>query len=223
MFRLPHTIPKTQLRRSKIKDYIPGENDKAFQQWLKDWRQKTSEDLYGVCCVKYLGCSNVMTDHTLGQICDAAHQNLIASTDDLYKETRWHLAYERGQTIVNKIKEMVPAVLLPPKTVAIRRCSMCGQPGHNSEFFAKLLSTDILVIFESQNVHQIAPSMSQLGEPGCQTAVQQGHVPVMLQLPRFVLNKYRASLASHKQVFITHECDSEMLQIVSDSSLIQFR
>lgn len=138
-FRVPDTQLKTQLRRSRIKDYIPDKNDEKLRQWLEDWRRKTSIELYGVHSVKHFGFSNVMTDHTLSQICDAAHQNLIMSTDDLYKETRWHFIYQYGQTVVGKIREIKPVVPLPVKTTTARKCSKCGQPGHNSEFIISLL------------------------------------------------------------------------------------
>lgn len=141
MFRVPNSQPKTQLRRSKRKDYTPNKDDEKLRQWLEDWRRETSKNLYGVHFVRHFGCSTVMTDDTLGQICDAAHQNLIASTNDLYKETRWHFIDKYGQIIVDKIRDIIPRVIAPPpsKPPTVRKCSKCGQTGHNSEFFTPLL------------------------------------------------------------------------------------
>ena len=84
--------PVTQPHGSKTKDYIPDENDKILRQWLNDWRQESSEDAYGKIVVRYFGCSSFMPNNTLERICDAAHYDLIASIDDLNKETHWHLA-----------------------------------------------------------------------------------------------------------------------------------
>ena len=137
MFRVPDAGPKTQPCRSKIKDYVPNENDKIFQLWLDDWRQETSEYLHGKACVRYFGCSNVMTDTVFERICDAVHNNLIASVDDLYKETRWYLTNKYGQVIVDEIKEIVPVAppqkSRPTTTPKPRKCSNCGQLGHISE------------------------------------------------------------------------------------------
>ena len=101
-----------QLRRSRMKEYVPNENDKELRRWLDSWRWKISRDIYGAPCVKRLGCSNFMADGLLDQICAAAHHNLITSIDDLDKETRWHFIKEYGQTLVDKIKEIIPIV--PP-------------------------------------------------------------------------------------------------------------
>jgi len=131
---------KTRSRRSEVQDYVPDENDKKFRQWLEDWRRQTSEDLYGAYFLGYFGYSNVMTTYTLDRICDAAHQNLITSTDDLYRETGWHLTDEYGQIIVDKIREIMGgSAPPPPKKPAIRKCSKCGQPGHDSKFVVSLL------------------------------------------------------------------------------------
>ena len=113
MFRVPDAGPKTQPRRSKIMEHAPNENDKIFRLWLDDWRQETSEYLRGKACVRYFGCSNVMTDTVFGRTCDTVHNNLIASVDDLYKETHWYLTKKYGQVIVDKIKEIEPVA--PPQ------------------------------------------------------------------------------------------------------------
>ena len=76
-----------------------------------------------------------MTDHLLQRVCDATHHSLINSTDDLYKETDWHFTDEYGQTVVDKIKEIVPIAPQPSKTATVRKCSKYGQPGHISELF----------------------------------------------------------------------------------------
>jgi len=142
MFQTPDTRPQPQLRRSKIKDYIPDENDDILQQWLDDWRWYTSEEVFGKASVRYFGCSNVMLDATLERICDAAHHGLIRSIDDLYKETQWHFTDQYGQIIVDAIKDMIPAA--PPQesrpaTAKERRCSVCGEVGHTSEHYNSLL------------------------------------------------------------------------------------
>jgi hypothetical protein len=62
MFQVLDPPLKSQLRRSKVKDYTPDEHDKELHQWLKDRRQKTSEEDYGLPFVKHFGCSNIMTD-----------------------------------------------------------------------------------------------------------------------------------------------------------------
>lgn len=140
MFQVPDPPPKSQLRRSKLKDYIPDEHDKELHQWLMDWRQKTSEEEYGLPFVKHFGCSNIMTDQVLSRICDAAHQHLITSTNDLYKESRWHLTQKYGQMVVDKIKETIPAAPPPSKPTTVRKCSKCRQPGHDSELLKMLLA-----------------------------------------------------------------------------------
>ena len=144
MFQVFDPAPKTQLRRSQIKDYIPTESDKNLRKWLDDWRRKTSKEVHGEYCVRYYGPLNIMLDDTFERICDAAHHNLITSVDDLYKETRWHLTYEYGQTIIEKIKEII-LVDLPPSTAPHpvkqpqpRKCSSCGQVGHTSELSMQL-------------------------------------------------------------------------------------
>ena len=162
MFQVVSPPPKTQLRRLKIKDYIPDKNDKELRRYLNDWRQKTSVDAYGALFVKHAGYSNIMTDHLLDRICDAAHHNLIASVDDLYKETRWHLIDKHGQTIVDKIRDTIPAPLPPSKTTTVRRCSQCGQTGHNSELFAALPSYPRFGNLKSQDVRSIAQNIPRL-------------------------------------------------------------
>jgi hypothetical protein len=140
MFQVPNAGPKSQSHRSKIKDYIPNERDKKLRQWLDDWRQKTSEDVYGKSSINYFGCSTVMLDSILERICDAAHQNLISSVDDLHKETRWYLTHKYGQTVIDAIKTIMPATLPPSeshpaKTPKVHKCSSCGRVGHTSELF----------------------------------------------------------------------------------------
>ena len=162
IIQVPDTVPGTRSHWPKAKDYIPNENDKRFRQWLNGWRRKTSEDTYGKDCASRLGYSNMMLDDTFELICDAAHDNLIASIDDLYEETRWHLTGKYGQTVVDKINEIIPSPLpskphpasipqgrkcpipspLPSKPHHApiskgRKCSNCGQTGHNSERFPK--------------------------------------------------------------------------------------
>ena len=146
MFWVPNLHSKSQPCRSKIKDYTPDNNDKTLQEWLKDWRRKTSKDIYGVHCVKHFGYLNVVADSTLDQICDAAHQHLISSTNDLFKETHWHLTNEFGQTIVDQIKEVIPAAPPPLKTTATRKCSQCGQPRITVSTLQRIYPTHILVI-----------------------------------------------------------------------------
>ena len=61
-----------------------------------------------------------MLDETFEQICDAAHHNLIASADDLYKETRWYLTHEYGQIVFNTIKQIIPADTPPSKSHPVK-------------------------------------------------------------------------------------------------------
>ena len=123
MFQVQDPRPKTQLRRSKKKDYIPNENDKRLRSWVDDWRRKTAVGTYGAACVKRFGCSNIMTDQVLDQVCHAAHHGLISSVDNLYKETRWHFTYKYGRTIAEKIKEMLPIAPPPAKVATVWKCS----------------------------------------------------------------------------------------------------
>ena len=134
MFQAANPQPKIQSRRPKvlIEDYTPDENDKKLRQWLDGWRWEISRDIHGV---ENFGCLNFMTGHLLQRICDAAHHNLINSTEDLYKETGWHFTDEYGQTVVDKIKEITPIAPQPSKIATVRKCSKYGQPGHTSELF----------------------------------------------------------------------------------------
>ena len=75
-----------QSHQWKVKDYVPNENDKKLQEWLNDWRRRTNKEVHGEAWVEHCGPSNIMLDETFERICDAAHHNLIASADDLYKK-----------------------------------------------------------------------------------------------------------------------------------------
>ena len=137
MFQVPNPGSKNQPRRSKIKDYVQNENDKKLRKWLDDWRRKTTKEVHGEQCLRYYGPSNIMLTETFDRICDAAHHNLIASVDDLFKESRWFLTYKYGQIVVDAIKEIIPVDPLPSeshptKTRQPPKCSSCGQVGHTS-------------------------------------------------------------------------------------------
>ena len=159
-----------------------------------------------------------MADSTLDQICDAAHQHLISSTNDLFKETRWHLTNEFGQTIVDQIKEVIPAAPPPLKTTATRKCSQCGQPGHNSEHFTTHIPYPHSGNFDPKNVCCIARSIAQPVELSHQAAVQWDQVLVTIRPSHFVL--IQMNLVHRIRLHITHECNLE-LQVVSDFASIQ--
>jgi len=173
MFRVPNAGPKTQLRRSKIKDYIPNENDETLQQWLNNWWWETSENVHGWPCVRYFSCSNIMSDSILERICDAAHHNLPTSIDNLYKETRWHLTHEYGQVIINAIREAIPAAPslepCPAPAPKPRRCSACKQVSHTSEHHVTLLYlhfSDYRTAERSVQCPRYMPhTAEQVGEP----------------------------------------------------------
>ena len=177
MFQTPNTRPEPQLRRSRIKDYIPDDNDYILQQWLDDWRWYTCEEVFGKASVRYFGCSNVMSDTTFERICDAAHHGLIRSVKDLYKETRWHLTGRYGQIVVDAIKDAIPAVpppeLHPATTPKPRKCSLCGEPGHTSERHGTLLYLHLIDSIErSVTCSKYASSTANRAEkPGRSTGM----------------------------------------------------
>jgi len=214
-----------QPRWPKVKDYIPNETDKTFRQWLNDWRRETNEDTFGRDRVGRPGCSNIMLDDTLELICDAAHNNLIASVDDLYKETRWHLTGKHGQTLVDKIKEIIPAAPRskpkpkpkprlesnlkfrreqpkphPTPVPKPPRCSSCGLIGHNSERFPVLRHTHVLVISKSQNGHGSAQTTCRVRLNGSGSRVAEQAKDALSIIPRALhsaLNQRPANLTHH--------------------------
>ena len=218
------TGSRTQSRWPKAKDYIPDENDKMFRQWLNDWRRKTSGDTYGKACVRRIGYSNRMLNSTLELICDAAHKNLIASVDDLYKETNWYLTDEHGQTVVDKIKELTPtappskshpAPVPKPRRV---KCSNCGQVGHTSERFPALCRIYVSVILQSQNGQSSVQSTPRirLNESRNRAAAQAQHA--LSVTPRALystLNQRPANISHHIQPCINIGCDLGISQTVS--------
>lgn len=212
MFRVPDTGPRTQPRRSKVKDYVPNENDKAFRSWLDIWRRETSEAAHGKPCVRYLGSSNIMLDDTFEKICDAVHHNLINSVHDLHKETsRWNLTHKYGQIIVDSIKNIIPAVPPPTATTTTakqRRCSSCSQVGHTSGFpFGGLQSCHMSVTPKLQNAHNIARQICRVQSL------------VILQVSCFVSTLVHQSYVRLRR--ITLECDLAMLRTVPVGNFIQ--
>ena len=112
-----------------------------------------------------------MPNEVLDCICNAAHYNLIPSVSTLAKETRWHLAKEYGQKVIDIISEMQPAPLSPsplqtpstaPKTNHRElTCSSCNQPGHSSKFFEQAVQDKLILITKSaQSVVQTTTRIS---------------------------------------------------------------
>lgn len=105
-----------------------------------------SKTIFGELFTQGLGCSTFMPNEILDSICDAAHFNLITSVETLAKETRWHLAKDHGESVVQIILETFPPassqLLVPPVVLVTSTsgpkaremiCTSCGQPGHSSE------------------------------------------------------------------------------------------
>lgn len=114
---------------------------------LNEWRWKVATEVFGEPFTEDFGCFTFMPDEVLDRICDTAHHDLIISTDTLAKETRWHLAKEYGQSVIDIISKVRPAINLQPEPQAVaavattsgpkpreQTCTSCGQPGHNSGF-----------------------------------------------------------------------------------------
>ena len=139
---------KPQPRRSTMKPYEPSKDDKMLRKQLNEWRWKMAVEVFGELFTEDFGCSTFMPDEVLDRICDTTHYDFITSIDTLAKETRWHLAKEHGQSVVDIILEMRPAItsqtqiVVPVATMSGPKpreqvCTSCGQPGHNSEFLSR--------------------------------------------------------------------------------------
>ena len=125
---------------------------------LNEWRWKMSGELFGELFTEDFGCFTFMPDEVLDRICNTAHYGLITSIDILAKETRWHLAKEHGQSVINIILEIQPVIASQPEPQTIaptaaasgpkpreQICTSCGQSGHNSEFLSGT-DTDVKLI-----------------------------------------------------------------------------
>jgi hypothetical protein len=115
-----------------------------------------SVEIFGESFTQDFGCSTFMPNEVLDSICNTAHFNFITSVEDLSKETRWHLAKEHGQKVVEMISKMHPATdsqLLVQTVVPVAStsgpkaremiCTSCGQPGHSSEFFHRIFKDEL--------------------------------------------------------------------------------
>ncbi|KAG2060972.1 hypothetical protein BDR06DRAFT_854745, partial [Suillus hirtellus] len=75
---------------------------------LEDWREDTTQKLYGQAHLHDLGPSLVMPNDILNRIVDCAHFHKIKSPTDLLKETHWSGVDEHGDDIVALILQVSP-------------------------------------------------------------------------------------------------------------------
>jgi hypothetical protein len=106
-------------------------SDYALRDALEDWREATTQTVYGWALYHDLGPCLIMPNGVLDHIVICAHDHRIDSTSTLVKETRWDLASTYANDILALINKHHPKPL-PPAGAIINPPST--PPQHTTQF-----------------------------------------------------------------------------------------
>ncbi|KAG1857236.1 hypothetical protein C8R48DRAFT_607597 [Suillus tomentosus] len=135
-------IPKStkQSSCSRITKFSMASIDFKLVDALEDWREDTTQKLYGQAHLHDLGPGLVMPNDILDCIVDCAHFHKIKSPTDLLKETHWSGVDEHGDDIVALILRVSP--LPSPSTPFISTPLQPRQVSSNTTTTSALLFHD---------------------------------------------------------------------------------
>lgn len=125
----------------------------SLRNALHEFRKKQTVEKFGHACLRDTGPGIIMADDVLNRILDCAHFNVIETSEQLAKETRWSRVSEYGDQVVGiilqhcpkptpsavtplraaDINNQAPAAQTTLKPIAVRRCGLCKLTGHISE------------------------------------------------------------------------------------------
>ncbi|KAH9839264.1 P-loop containing nucleoside triphosphate hydrolase protein [Rhodofomes roseus] len=161
--------PTRGLRKSTIKRYDLGQQERDLRNALLKWSDDETESIYGPTVLNIYAGSLFLPLDMLDRIVDCAHAGKLSSREDFKREIV--SAKDWAERYMDKVLEIIrgiypqpadPEPIPPPapqagdladnapQPEATRRkkartyvCSRCGQPGHNSAYY--LYSLAVLV------------------------------------------------------------------------------
>jgi hypothetical protein len=127
------------------------DSDFGLQEALEIWREQAAEARWGPNHM--IGGIGILSDDQIERIIGLARRRLISTPMDFQRELKWHYHSQHGiealavihsshppqdTTIVtsssaNLSSASLSNVQAPPKSIRIMKCSICREPGHNSE------------------------------------------------------------------------------------------
>ncbi|CDO74559.1 hypothetical protein BN946_scf184632.g16 [Trametes cinnabarina] len=133
--------------------YTMTSQDYDLRIALHEFRRAQTLEMYGLAVLNNLGTGMIMGDEELVRIADCARAHHLKTLEDLYRESKWDLTWELGESVLELVNRYYPVkaplVSTPlqaqqtardvasvpqgseaSRTSTARRCGACDQVGH---------------------------------------------------------------------------------------------
>ena len=143
--------PKTHIKEFKATDV-----DLELKIALLDWRDKNALIKFRVPVIRTMGSKILLSDQIIARIVECAHVGKMKTVLQLAQETGWRKdwAEELGESLLDVVQTYYPTPAGPIASISStpavvgRKCSACGEIGHNSR------SMIFAHFSKAHNVHQ---------------------------------------------------------------------
>lgn len=147
--RPPRNPTQTRISSNDVDSWTTA--DFGLEEALEIWREQASESRWGPNHI--IGGIGILCDDQIERIVGLARRQLVSTTADLQHELKWHYHSLHGAEVLAVVHSSHPPVADIPQTIKnatpsdssndpaaskirIMRCSLCRQPGHNSQSLA---------------------------------------------------------------------------------------